>query len=108
MTDPKHLNALMERVTRITGYKYASRDQGLLNCDLGSISLGDLADLCSAITDLQTLLARVLVMDRGSAEEAAEALGGLPEVIRRVDIHHATHPRPSHPTASPDPDEVEF
>lgn len=66
------------------------------------------ADHDILVADLQTLLARVLVMDLGSAEEAAEALDGFPHVIHLVETHHAAHPRPSHPTTSQSPDEIDF
>lgn len=53
MTDHNQLDALLNRITAITGHQYASRGQCLLNCDLGVITLGDVADLCAAIADLR-------------------------------------------------------
>lgn len=66
------------------------------------------ADHDIIVADLKTLLARVLVMDLGSAEEAAEALGGLPEVVRLVEAYRAAHPRTGGGANIPGPDEVEF
>lgn len=91
--DPDHLR-LLDRITAITGHPYAGRDQCLLNCDLGTITLGDVADLCAAIADLRTMLARNLVMDMGSGEDGAEMLGGLVEVFRMVDDYRAANPLP--------------
>jgi len=96
MTDhtPEKMDALLDRITTISGHPYASRDQCLLNCDLGTITLGDVADLCAAITDLRTMLARNLVMDLGSGEDGAEMLGGLGEVFRIVDGYRHANPLP--------------
>lgn len=47
------------------------------------------------IAELETLLARNLVLDRGATEEAARALGGLRRVFDLVAAHQATHGRKS-------------
>lgn len=39
--------------------------------------------------ELRILLARVLVMDFGSAEDGADALGGIGDVIGMVEEYHA-------------------
>ncbi|NTT88239.1 hypothetical protein [Tabrizicola fusiformis] len=51
-----------------------------------------LTDTEARVQQLQTLLARNLVFDWGSAEEAAEALGGLPEVFWLVEQFHLSRP----------------
>lgn len=58
----------------------------------------------TANEQLRELLARSLVMDSGSAEEAANALGGFGEVCRMVEEYRAANPL--QPAAYDD--EVEF
>ena len=41
------------------------------------------------IAELETLLARNLVFDRDSAENAVEALGGWGRMVELVEAHHA-------------------
>lgn len=59
--------------------------------NLGEFIARQDADLTATelqVQRLQTLLARNLVLDRGSAEEAVDALGGLPEVFWLVEQYH--------------------
>ena len=61
--------------------------------DPGAVIARLWADLTATelrVQQLQVLLARSLVFDRGSAEDAAEALGGLPEVFWLVEQYHLT------------------
>ncbi|NPD15293.1 hypothetical protein HOY34_08785 [Xinfangfangia sp. D13-10-4-6] len=46
------------------------------------------------IRALELLLARNLVMDRGSAEEGANARGGIGRVIELVEEHREVNPLP--------------
>jgi len=48
------------------------------------------------ISELETLLARCLVMDIHSAEEAADALGGLGRVFDLVTAYREANPLPAH------------
>lgn len=72
MTD-EELDALVDRMCNITGYKYASRDQCLLNCSLGTIELGDISDLCAAITTLRAQLAEARANERQWIEKMVDA-----------------------------------
>lgn len=85
MTDPtpEKLDELVARMVKITGYKYASRDQGLLFCDLGTISLGDVADLCAAITALR---AREALIEAAAIERAAAACDAIAVQAKEYNI----------------------
>lgn len=52
-----------------------------------------LATAQARITELETLLARNLVMDRGSAEDGADALGGIGAAMDLVAAYHDANPR---------------
>ncbi|PTX48703.1 hypothetical protein IQ03_02211 [Gemmobacter caeni] len=53
------------------------------------VPLGELRATVAEAARLRTLLARNMVFDKGSAEDAADALGGFPAVIELVEAHHA-------------------
>jgi|GEM_PF-6565008 len=44
------------------------------------------------ISELETLLARNLVFDHGSAEEGVEALGGWANMVARVEAYREENP----------------
>lgn len=46
------------------------------------------------ISELETLLARSLVFDRGAAEEGVEALGGWANMVARVEAYREDNPLP--------------
>ena len=103
MTDltDEALDALVARIVKITGYEHASRDQCLLGCDLGTISMGDVADLCAAITALRQREAEAVA---GAIEAAAHlvsataytsngdrrSLEPVSKGLEGQDMHHAT------------------
>jgi hypothetical protein len=68
------------------------------NCPEGphGICCGEPLDQSARIAELETLLARNLVFDHGSAEEAADALGGLGRVFDLVTAYREANPLPEH------------
>jgi cell division protein FtsB len=56
---PEAVERMCARMDRITKHEYACRDQLLLDCGLGQITLGDVADLSATIRALSARLAEV-------------------------------------------------
>lgn len=65
------VEALCAPIEKIVNYEYSSRDALIHNCDLGTIDMGKLQDLCAA---LRALLAERDAAFAAGLEAAAEAV----------------------------------
>ena len=82
---------MIERIYAALIAERANGDQLALAKECIALLEEDQARNEAEIASLRTLLARSLVFDGGSAEDAAEALGGLPQVFALAAEYRAAH-----------------
>lgn len=75
-TTREAVERLIQPIEKIVNYEYSSRDALIHNCDLGTIDMGQLSDMCAAL--------RALLIERDAAQaEVARLTAALAEADER-------------------------